>query len=261
MVRPKSNGNGNFTAHSLVIGDSKRAMQNKILLGLPTKERDTVFSKLEFISLPTPMVLNEADAHIKSVFFINGGLASVLKVMEDGRSIEVGLCGKEGFVGLPLLSGFSTSPTRIIMQVAGSGFRMSAKDFLAVLRECPTLVTSLRRFAQELALQAEQIAACNRLHEVEERLARWLLMCQDRLGGNVVPLTQTFLAHMLGTRRASVTEAEGILQKAKLISCSRGQVTVERRGDLEGVTCECYGVLTKQIEMWHQEVGRLERAG
>ena len=95
MVRPKSNGNGNFTAHSLVVGDSKRTMRNKILLGLPTKERDAVFSKLEFISLPTPMVLNEADAHIKSVFFINGGLASVLKVMEDGRSIEVGLCGKD----------------------------------------------------------------------------------------------------------------------------------------------------------------------
>jgi len=237
-------------------------VQNKILLGLPTEERDAIFSKSEFVSLPTPKVLNEAEGHIKSVFFINDGLASVLKIMEDGRSIEVGLCGREGFVGLPIVAGFSTSPTRVVMQVGGSGFRISAKDFLATLQECPILAVRLRRFAHELALQAEQIAACNRLHEVDQRLARWLLMCQDRLGGNVVPLTQTFLAHILGTRRASVTDAEGILQRLRLISCSRGRVTIERREGLEDAACECYGVLTQQIEKWQQEVsGEIERTG
>ena len=145
------------------------------------------------------------------------------------------------------------------MQVAGSGFRVGAKDFSAALQECPALVASLRRFAQELALQSEQIAACNRLHEVEKRLARWLLMSQDRLGGNVVPLTQTFLAHMLGTRRASVTDAASVLQKAKLIKCTRGQVKIESREKLEDYACECYAALNQQMEKWRQEVGKIEQ--
>lgn len=182
------------------------------------------------------------------------GLASILTTVTDGKSVEVGLCGKEGFIGLPLTAGFSSSSTRIIIQVAGSASRMAAKDFSAVLRKCPSLAAALQRFALQLNLQSSQGAACNRLHEVDERLARWLLMSQDRLGGDFVPLTQDFLAHMLGTRRASVTVAAGILQKAGLITYARGKLKIQNRAKLEDAACECYQLIKKQIQKWDSEI-------
>ena len=230
-----------------------REVQNKILLSLTGDECSAVFAKLEFVMLPVPTVLNEVGEQIKFAYFMNDGLASVLNIMADGKSVEVGLCGKEGFVGLPLAAGFSSSPTRVIVQVAGSAFRITAKDLVAALHGCPTLGVGIQRFAQELALQSSQVAACNRLHEVDERLARWLLMSQDRLGGDIVPLTQEFLAHMLGTRRASVTVAAGILQRAGLITYSRGSVKIENRSELEDASCECYEAMTRQTKKWHAE--------
>jgi CRP-like cAMP-binding protein len=230
-----------------------RQIHNKILLALPNHERTAIFSKLEFVALPTSTVLNEVEEPIKFAFFLDEGLASILSITADGKSVEVGLSGREGFVGIPLTAGFHSSPTRVIMQVAGSGFRLAANDLIVALRECPKLATALQRFAQELALQSSQVAACNRLHEVDERLARWLLMSQDRLGGDVVPLTQEFLAHMLGTRRASVTVAAGILQKAGLIAHTRGSVKIKSRSRLEDAACECYEIMTKQIKKWHDE--------
>jgi CRP-like cAMP-binding protein len=231
-----------------------RSVQNTILLALPEHERDTIFAKLEFVVLPVSTLLNEIGGPIKFAFFMNEGLASVLSMTADGRTVEVGLCGKEGFVGIPLTVGFSTSPTRIIVQIAGSGFKISAKDLAAAILECPKLATALQRFAQEMTLQSSQVAACNRLHEVDERLARWLLMSQDRLGGDLVPLTQEFLAHMLGTRRASVTVAAGILQTAGLIKYTRGSVRVENRAQLEQAACECYGIMSEQLNKWHTEI-------
>jgi CRP-like cAMP-binding protein len=232
---------------------SERSVHNTILQGLPDHECTAIFSKLDFVSLPTPTVLNEADEAIKFAFFVNDGLASVLAVMEDGKSVEVGLCGKEGFVGLPLISGLVTSSTRVIMQVSGSAFRISAENLAISLKECPALVKALNLFSREQSLQTTQVAACNRLHEVEERLARWLLMCHDRLGGDIVPLTQDFLAHMLGTRRASVTVAAGILQKAGLIAYSRGTVKIIDRKNLEDASCECYETIVRQTQTWRTE--------
>lgn len=149
------------------------------MLSLPDNERSTVLEKLEFVSLPTHTVLNEAEETIKYGFFINAGLSSVLNVMSDGKSVEVGLNGAEGFVGVPLLVGFKTSPATVVMQIGGSGFRIRPKDLAVAISRCPQLELAMNRFMHELALQAQQVAACNRLHEVEERLARWLLMCQD----------------------------------------------------------------------------------
>ena len=140
--------------------------------------------------------------------------------------MEVGLTGKDGFVGLPLIVGFSSGPTQAVVQIAGSAFRIGARAIAQTVKQCPTLANRLQRYVQVLAMQGTQVAACNRLHEVDERLARWLLMCQDRIGSSMVPLTQEFLAHMLGTRRASVTVAAGILQKAGLITYSRGHVNI-----------------------------------
>src|SRR3984885_10331722 len=161
-------------------------LENELLLDLPEKEGQAIYSRLVFMPLRTHDVLNEAAAPIHYAYFLNSGLASVLNVMEDGKSVEVGLTGKEGFVGLPLLVGFKTSPSRVIIQIAGSGYRINAKTLIALLQKCRILEKRLLRYSQVLATQASQVAACNRLHEVDQRLARWLLMSQDRIGTDVV---------------------------------------------------------------------------
>ncbi len=239
-----SNGNGN---------SNKPAVANKILLGLPRKEYKAVFPKLEWVDLPVHTVLNQVAKPIEYGYFMNSGLASVLIVLAGGKSVEVGLAGSEGFVGVPLVAGFKSSSTRVVVQIGGSAFRISAKDLERFLRECPVLERSLQQHSQEMSLQSTQVAACNRLHDVSQRLARWLLMSQDRVGGDVVKLTQEFLAHMLGTRRASVTVAAGVLQKAGLIGYSRGDVKIENRAGLEAATCECYASITRQSGMWQNE--------
>ena len=170
-------------------------LKNKLLLALPKNERAILFSALAFLLLPVGTKLSERGATIKFGYFLNDGLASVLNVMESEKSIEVGLCGSEGFVGLPLTVGFTTSPSQTIMQIGGGGFKISAVDLSFVLRRCPNLTMALARFSQEMGTQAAQVAACNRLHGMEERLARWLLMSQDRIDGNVVPLTQDSVPH------------------------------------------------------------------
>jgi CRP-like cAMP-binding protein len=211
-----------------------------------------VFSKLEFVDLPVHTVAERDVWSNQYGYFLNSGLSSVLNVMADGKRIEVGLTGKEGFVGLPLAVGFETSPTLTIIQIAATGFRVATRDLEDIFRTCPVLVRSLNRYTQELALQQTQVAACNRLHEVEERLARWLLMSQDRVESSSFLLTQEFLSHRLGTRRASVTVAAGILQKAGLITYKRGQVHVKSRSKLEGASCECYQILIRQMETWQK---------
>lgn len=237
----------------IIRGMDGQRMHNEILLGLPRKERDAVFPDLHHVQMRTRDVLHEAGQPITHGYFVNSGLASVLNVMNDGKSVEVGLAGKEGFIGLPLVVGLSTSPTRVVAQVAGSAFRIRASDFTQALRRCPQLEKQLNRFTHSMTMQATHVAACNRVHEVEERLARWLLMSQDRLGGDRVPLTQEFLAHMLGTRRASVTVAAGILQKAGLIKYTRGEVNIVNRGELENAACECYQSMVRQSKAWVKE--------
>ena len=229
---------------------------NKLLLGLPNHESRAIFPHLEFERLRLSDLLNEIGQPIKYAYFMNSGLASILTVMADGKSVEVGLTGKEGFVGIPLLAGFSSSPTRVIIQIEGSAFRMRAARLIELLRTCPKFERRLQQFSQVVTLQASQVAACNRLHEVDERLARWLLMSQDRIGSKLVPLTQEFLAHMLGTRRSSVTVAAGVLQKAGLITYARGRVSIVNREGLEDATCECYRALVDTASRWDKELAK-----
>lgn len=220
-----------------------RPAQNELLQGLPKNDCHGLFSQLSFVELKANDTLQESETPIEYVYFIESGLMSVLSGTSDGKTVEVGLFGKNGFSGLPILSGFSRSPNRIITQVAGSGFRMKSSVLKEALPKCPQVEVKLSRFAYKMALQATQTAACNRLHEVDERLARWLLMSQDRLDSDTVPLTHEFLSHMLGTRRASVTVSLAILARAGLISHSRGHVKIEKRKGLEEAACECYSVI------------------
>ncbi len=212
-----------------------------------------MLAELEFVEMRSHDLLNEMGEPIEYCYFMNSGMTSILTIMGDGKGVEVGLTGKEGFIGLPLVVGLKTSATRAIVQITGSAFRLSAARALQALNKCPQLSRRLNRYSQELGMQATQVAACNRLHDVEERLARWLLMSQDRVGGEIVPLTQEFLSHMLGTRRASVTVAAGILQKAGLIKYARGSVTIVNRERLEDAACECYEIITRQARNWRNE--------
>jgi CRP-like cAMP-binding protein len=167
--------------------------------------------------------------------------------------VEVGLIGKEGFVGIALVVGFSTSPTRVMTQSDGTAHRIDADALEQLLPRCPRLERELHRFGQRLAMQSTQIAACNRLHDVEERLARWLLMSRERIGSDKMPLTQEFLGQMLGTRRSSVSVAAGMLQKAGMITYTRGNVTIVDQAKLEDAACDCYEVIQRQLANWRDE--------
>jgi CRP-like cAMP-binding protein len=234
-------------------GTDQRSIRNEILLALPGKECAAVFAQLEFVEMRAYDLLNEMGEAIEFCYFMNSGMTSILTILGDGKGVEVGLTGKEGFIGLPLIVGLKTSATRAVVQITGSAFKVSAAKLLEALAKCPQLGKKLNRYAQELGMQATQVAACNRVHNVEQRLARWLLMSQDRVGGSVVPLTQEFLSHMLGTRRASVTVAAGVLQNAGLIKYTRGSVAIADRSKLEDAACECYAIINRQSQAWRNE--------
>lgn len=223
-------------------------IHNEILLRLPPAERRPLFSKLEFVRFKTHHVLHEARRSIRSVYFVNSGLASVVSVMSDGRSVEVGLIGKEGFAGLAILAGFRKSFTRVIAQADMTAFRLDADVLTGVLRHSLVLNRQLERLLQIATVEVSQLAACNRLHQVNRRLARWLLMSQDRISSKSLPLTHEFLALMLGTRRSSVSLAAGALQDAGVINYSRGNVVILSRPALERAACECYQLIRQHIE-------------
>jgi CRP-like cAMP-binding protein len=249
MVLSRVKTNHRFTTPNI----EGNPVRNELLLGLPSQECDSIFSQLTFVQLRTHDVLQESEEPIQYAYFVDSGLVSILSVMQDGKSVEVGLTGKEGCTGLQLVVGFMSSDTRALVQIEGTGFRMSGQGLVKALRECTVLKRRMLQYAQMISMQGAQVAACNRLHEVDERLARWLLMSQDRIGGDVVPLTHEFLAHMLGTRRSSVTVAAGLLSKAGLITYNRGHVKIENRARLEDAACECYDLLCRHTAMWQRE--------
>jgi len=235
-------------------GDGNR-IHNEILLSLSADESRVVFPKLELVRLRPRQVMHEVGDTLKSAYFCNSGMISILSVFPDGKSIEIALVGKEGFIGLPLIAGFRSAGTRAIVQLEATAFRIDASVLDGILLQCTGLERRLQQCAQLMSSQISQIAACNLLHEVKERLARWLLMCQDRTGSDTMALTQELLAEMLGTRRSSVTLAAGQLQKAGLIECRRGEVRIHSRTRLASATCECYEAMRRQARAWHNEAG------
>ena len=198
---------------------------------------------LEPLDLPPQHILHEAGAKIDYAYFLNDGMASLVVLTSDGRSVEVAIVGKEGIVGTPLVVGLNRGPHRAIMQIVGSGLRVKSAVLMDTLRSAPQMRLIWNRYVLIQGLQVAQIAACNRLHEIEQRLARWLLMCQDRIDSEVLLVTHEFLAQMLGTGRPSVSLAAAALENAGLIENLRGTVKILNRKNLEAATCECYGVI------------------
>lgn len=221
--------------------------RNRILAALPASEFDRVVSDLEPFTLTIRTVLHEANAPITHVYFPTSGCISMVNAMEDG-SVEVGTIGYEGWAGLPLLLGDDRMPTRSFVQLAGESFRMSSSAFEKSIAKNPTFARLLHRHSLALFNQAAQSVACNRLHTLESRCARWLLMTHDRMRKESFTLTHEFLSYMLGVHRPAVTVAAGTLQRAGLIRYTRGKVAVIDRAGLEAASCECYEVTRKNYE-------------
>jgi CRP-like cAMP-binding protein len=179
----------------------------------------------------------------EQAYFPNTGMVALVVATEDGQTVEVAMVGNEGMVGTASLAGVRKSPLRAIVQISSEGFRVKLSALQTILKSAPHLREMLNRYAVVQGLQVAQTAACNRLHNVEQRLARWLLMTQDRFDSNVLPITLDFLATMLGTDRPSVSLAAGILQKKQAIEYTRGTVKILNRKKLEAAACECYGII------------------
>lgn len=218
-------------------------IHNVILCSVPDKEFNLLRPHLEFVELPQYRILEEPGQKIDFTYFLDDGMTSLVALSRDGRSVEVGIVGKEGMIGMSLVAGLRQGTFRAIMQMTGNGVRVRGDVFHDILLSAPALRGELSRFALMHGMQVAQIAACNRLHEVAQRLARWLLMCQDRFDCQALPLTHEFLAQMLGTGRPSVSLAAGVLENAGLIENLRGSVKILNRKSLEQAACECYGVI------------------
>jgi CRP-like cAMP-binding protein len=219
------------------------AIRNIILLSLPDDEFQLIRPHLEAVDLPQHRILHEPGERLDYGYFVNDGMTSLVVLTNDGRSVEVGIVGREGMVGMPLIVGLQRGLWRGIMQIAGTGVRLRAETLTEILPVAPNLRLELNRYALLHGLQVAQIAACNRLHEIEQRLARWLLMCQDRVDAQSLHLTHEFLAQMLGTGRPSVSLASGMLEQAGVIENLRGNVKIINRKQLESMACECYGII------------------
>jgi CRP-like cAMP-binding protein len=220
-----------------------KPVSNKILLSISDSDYSSLRPHLEYVSLPNHLVLHEAGGKLEFAYFPNRGLISLVVVMKDGKTAEAGIVGNEGFTGTLAAVGLSRSPLQAVVQITGDGFRVEVGALQNILELTPHLQLMLSRYAAIRGMQVAQTAACNRLHDIEQRLARWLLMTQDRVDSGSLLITHDFLATMLGTDRSTVSLAAGVLQRKELIEYARGAVKILNRKKLEDSACECYEVI------------------
>ncbi|MBW4537508.1 MAG: Crp/Fnr family transcriptional regulator [Myxacorys chilensis ATA2-1-KO14] len=222
--------------------------KNQLLAALPDEDYQRILPHLEVVDLPLQKVLYHPGDSIEYVYFPRESIISLVTILEDGASVEVGIIGNEGVLGVEVFLGDPTAHHEMVVQSADSGIRMAAAPFKVEFERGGPLQRLLLRYTQTLFFQVSQGGACFRRHTIEERLARWLLMVSDRIGSNELPLTQEFIAQMLGTRRAGVTIAAGTLQRAGLIRYGRGRITIVDREHLEEACCECYRLIKEMTE-------------
>lgn len=222
---------------------------NLILSALPAEEYERLSSQLEFVELPLGMILYDLEEPIRYAYFPLSGAVSLVTVLRDGGSVEAGVIGNEGMVGIPLVLGTELELNhRAQAQVAGSALRLKAAALQKEFRSSERLRSLLLRHLHAFMTQVSQTVACNRMHKLDERLARWLLSCQDRLGSDEFALTQEFIAEMLGVRRAGVSVAVTQLQERGLIKHRRGHIQILDRHGLEAVSCECYSTVRREYQ-------------
>jgi CRP-like cAMP-binding protein len=233
-----------FHAPSLV----PQPHMNRLLAALPQRERERWLPRLERVDLPLGEVIHEAGRTLGHMYFPVTAIVSLLHVMENGASAEVAVVGNDGLVGVALFMGGGSTPSRAVVQSAGTCYRLKAEVVLEDFNRAGAVMHLLLRYTQALFTQMAQTAVCNRHHLVDQQLCRWLLLSLDRLPGHELLMTQELIANMLGVRREGVTAAALKLQDAGLIRYSRGHISVLDRQGLEARTCECYGVVRKEYE-------------
>jgi len=219
---------------------------NRFLASLSSKSRDLLLKQSVEMDLPLRKSLYEAENVPRFAYFLTSGIASVVTSMEDGSTAEVGLVGREGVVGSFHLLGPAKVSTSCFIQLTATALRVPFSDLVRAFRTNEEIRDRVLEFVQEQAVSLSQLAGCNRLHESEERLSRWLLMAQDRTGSDVLEFTQEFLGMMLGARRTTVTVIAGVLQRSGLIEYQRGRVKILNRESLEAAACDCYRI-TKEL--------------
>jgi CRP-like cAMP-binding protein len=222
--------------------------RNHVLARLPPDEFHAVRAYLTTVSLSSKQPLASPGVPIPSVYFPHDAVLSLSTVDESGGTVEVGSIGCEGMAGLPVLLGTDRSISRLVVQIGGEADRMDADALPRQAEELPELRRLLLLYTQGFLTQIAQSTACNRLHSSERRLARWLLICRDRLGRDDMPITHETISQMLGVRRATVTEAAGDLQRRGAIRYRRGRVTILRRERLEAAACECYRIVREEFD-------------
>jgi CRP-like cAMP-binding protein len=223
---------------------------NRLLASLPKKDYQALARHLEEVPLVFEEILYQPSLTISDVYFPNSGIISLLAAVNGRSTLEVGLVGKEGILGLPIFMGVNTSQNRAVVQGVGSAMKMKATAFRKECNNGGILTRLLQRYSHSLMTQITQSAVCNQFHSVDERLARWLLMSHDRMGTDQFALTQEFLSNMLGVRREGVSRAAGDLQKRKLISYSRGNVRIIDRKGLEATSCGCFEMITDESKQF-----------
>jgi CRP-like cAMP-binding protein len=227
---------------------SHNRYKNHLLASLPAAEIAQLAPHLSPVTLDNGMSLLNSGEDIVYAYFLETGLASVVVTMADGETVEAGIIGNEGVVGFSVLLGIKSLPTRTFMQIPGAGFRIKAQRLIEAYERPGTLRKKANRYFQAHLGQTAQTAACNRLHDIGERLARWLLMCHDRMESETFTITQESLGNMLGTPRTTLTLAAGQLHKADLIEYSRGKIHIRDRKGLEKAACECYQAIRNEFE-------------
>jgi CRP-like cAMP-binding protein len=221
---------------------------NQILARLPTDEYERLLPHLEDVSFKLGEVVYESGAQMSYIYFPTTTIISLLYMMENGSSAEMGMAGNEGLVGIALFMGGNTMPNRAVVQSAGEAVRMKAHVLQDEFKRGGTFQLLLLRYTQALITQMSQTAVCNRLHTVEQQLCRWLLLSRDRLESDELVMTQELIANMLGVRREGVTHAAGRLQENGLIKYVRGRITILDRRGLESAVCECYRVVKDEFD-------------
>jgi CRP-like cAMP-binding protein len=223
---------------------------NRLLATLPKNEYQRLLPKLKIVNLVLGEELYEPGGAIKYVYFPNDSIISLISELSDTSWLEVGMVGNEGMAGLPVFMGVGSSPTHALVQGSGTAMRMTSAAIRIEANRLGSLHRLLHRYSHSLLTQVAQSSVCNRFHLVNARLARWLLMTNDRLGVEEFPLTQEFLSTMLGVRREGVSKAAGALQAAKLISYSRGIITVLNRRGLVAKSCDCYAIIKAETDAY-----------
>jgi len=221
---------------------------NQLLVGLTAEERARLVPHLQLVPMPLGKVLYEPGDQLRHVYFPIDSIVSLLYVLENGASAEISIVGNEGLIGIALFMGGETTPSRAIVQSAGTAYRLPAQLLKDEFHRSGPMQLQLLRYTQALITQMAQTAVCNRHHSVDQQLCRWLLLSLDRLPTNCLTMTQELIANMLGVRREGVTEAAGKLQKLGAITYRRGQITILDRPAIERLCCECYAVVKRETD-------------